>query len=63
MEAVRIEGHELRVSASIGISVFPDTGTDGGTLFKNADIALYRAKNEGRSRPCCIEVAGVDSPQ
>ena len=49
VEAVRIEGHELRVSASIGIAVFPDSGTDGGTLFKNADIALYRAKNEGRS--------------
>ena len=48
-EAVLIEGHELRVSASIGIAVFPDTGTDNGTLFKNADIALYRAKNEGRS--------------
>jgi diguanylate cyclase (GGDEF)-like protein len=49
VDAVKIDGHELRISASIGIAAYPDTGIDGGTLFKNADIALYRAKNEGRS--------------
>jgi diguanylate cyclase (GGDEF)-like protein len=49
LDSVRIDGHELRISASIGIAAYPDTGLDGGTLFKNADIALYRAKNEGRS--------------
>jgi diguanylate cyclase (GGDEF)-like protein len=44
-----IDGHEIRVSASIGVSVFPHDGVDYHVLFKNADIALYRAKNEGRA--------------
>jgi diguanylate cyclase (GGDEF)-like protein len=44
-----VEGHEIRISASIGVSVFPRDGVDYHVLFKNADIALYRAKNEGRS--------------
>jgi diguanylate cyclase (GGDEF)-like protein len=44
-----IDGHEMRVSASIGVSVFPRDGVDYHVLFKNADIALYRAKNEGRA--------------
>lgn len=39
-----VEGHELLISASIGISVYPDDGEDAETLIKNADIAMYRAK-------------------
>lgn len=39
-----VEGHELQISASIGISVYPDDGDDAETLIKNADIAMYRAK-------------------
>jgi diguanylate cyclase (GGDEF)-like protein/PAS domain S-box-containing protein len=39
---------ELFISASIGISVFPRHGEDGESLVKNADIAMYRAKQEGR---------------
>lgn len=39
-----IEGQEIHVTASIGISVYPD---DGRTLLRNADIALYRAKGKG----------------
>ena len=41
---VMVEGHELQISASIGISVYPDDGDDAETLIKNADIAMYRAK-------------------
>ncbi|MDD5384917.1 MAG: EAL domain-containing protein [Gallionella sp.] len=41
---VMVEGHELQISASIGISVYPDNGDDAETLIKNADIAMYRAK-------------------
>ncbi len=48
-DSVIIEDHELRVSASIGISVFPRDGLDHHILFKKADIALYRAKAEGRA--------------
>ncbi|HEY0721552.1 MAG TPA: EAL domain-containing protein, partial [Gammaproteobacteria bacterium] len=44
-----IEGHELVVSPSIGISLFPDHGSDGVTLMKNADAAMYSAKESGRN--------------
>jgi diguanylate cyclase (GGDEF)-like protein len=43
-----VEGHRVVVSASIGISVAPADGTDPDQLLKNADMALYRAKADGR---------------
>jgi diguanylate cyclase (GGDEF)-like protein/PAS domain S-box-containing protein len=43
-----IRGQECQLSASIGIATFPDDGSDGQTLMKNADIAMYRAKNKGK---------------
>ncbi len=39
-----IDGHKLSASASIGISIYPEDGTDTETLLANADLALYRAK-------------------
>ena len=39
-----------RVSASIGISVYPNDGTDADTLLKHADVAMYAAKSEGKGR-------------
>ncbi|MEH7222378.1 EAL domain-containing protein [Bacillus sp. JJ1566] len=44
-----LEQKEFFISASIGISIFPTDGQDGDTLIKNADTALYRAKELGRS--------------
>ncbi|MDQ3026285.1 MAG: EAL domain-containing protein [Pseudomonadota bacterium] len=44
-----LRSQEYAVTASIGISVFPDDGRDEQTLKKNADIAMYRAKEEGRN--------------
>ncbi|MCR4303548.1 MAG: EAL domain-containing protein [Gallionella sp.] len=44
-----VEGHELYLSASIGISVFPVDGQNGATLVRNADMAMYRAKEQGRN--------------
>ncbi len=44
-----IHGQECQLSASIGISTFPDDGRDAQTLMKNADIAMYRAKNKGKN--------------
>ncbi|KAB2926187.1 MAG: EAL domain-containing protein, partial [Dechloromonas sp.] len=42
-----VDGHELRVGASIGISTYPQDGQDIGTLLKNADTAMYQAKAAG----------------
>lgn len=44
-----IEEHELFVSVSIGITLYPDDGHQASTLIKNADIALTRAKSAGRN--------------
>jgi len=44
-----LKGHEVFVTCSIGISIFPNDGNDITTLLKNADSALYRAKDEGRN--------------
>jgi len=45
-EPFLIEGHDLRVGASIGISVYPQDGQDAETLLRLADIAMYRAKQD-----------------
>lgn len=44
-----VSGMELHVTASVGISVFPDDGQDSETLLRNADNAMYRAKEAGRN--------------
>ncbi len=44
-----VEGREMHVSASIGISISPDDGEDGATLLRNADAAMYQAKSRGRN--------------
>ncbi|MEG2031337.1 MAG: diguanylate cyclase, partial [Janthinobacterium sp.] len=46
VEPFLIEGHDLRVGASIGISVYPQDGQDAETLLRLADIAMYRAKQD-----------------
>ena len=46
-QPVMIEGHEVRASASIGISMFPQDGDSSEVLLQNADTALYRAKATG----------------
>ena len=44
-----VQGHVLNVTGSIGISLFPDHGADSATLLKNADLAMYCAKENGRN--------------
>ena len=43
-----IDAHELHVSTSIGVSLYPTDGIDADTLLKNADTAMYQAKQNGR---------------
>ncbi|MEO6327200.1 MAG: EAL domain-containing protein [Thermoanaerobaculia bacterium] len=47
-EPLVVDGRELFVAFSMGISIFPEDGADAETLVKNADIAMYRAKKLGR---------------
>lgn len=44
-----VEGHTLYVSASIGISMYPQDGADTATLLRNADAAMYSAKERGKN--------------
>ena len=46
--AYAFDGHMLNVGASVGVAISPNDGTEPDILFKNADLALYRAKAEGR---------------
>lgn len=48
---MRIDNHMLRLTASVGVSVYPDDGTDTDMLIGCADAAMYRAKNESPRRP------------
>ena len=48
-QSCRVGDHELTTSTSIGIAVFPEDGTDRDTLLKNADMAMYNAKQSGRN--------------
>jgi diguanylate cyclase (GGDEF)-like protein/PAS domain S-box-containing protein len=43
-----IDQHDLHITTSIGMSVYPDDGMDAETLIKNADTAMYQAKEDGR---------------
>jgi diguanylate cyclase (GGDEF)-like protein/PAS domain S-box-containing protein len=47
-EVHSIDQHTLRVTTSVGVSVYPDDGLDAETLIKNADTAMYAAKEGGR---------------
>jgi len=44
-----VQGHPLNIGCSLGISIFPEHGTDAETLIKNADTAMYSAKENGRN--------------
>ena len=48
-QPLSLKGQECRVSASVGICIFPDNAGDEASLMKGADIAMYEAKREGRN--------------
>ena len=45
-----IDENKLNISSSIGICMYPSGGTDPETLIRNADIAMYRAKEAGKNK-------------
>ncbi|MBL8240735.1 MAG: diguanylate cyclase [Bryobacterales bacterium] len=45
-----VDGNELYITASVGISVYPQDGRDGAELLRNADAAMYEAKRQGKNR-------------
>ncbi len=47
-----LEQHEIYVTTSIGITIYPDDGNDAKTLLRNVDVAMYRAKEAGRNTYC-----------
>lgn len=56
-----IQGHEVNIGVSIGVSLFPDNGKNFDELTKNADAAMYKAKESGRNQFCYFteELQGV----
>ena len=49
-EPLQLQAHEISVSASVGIALYPGDGADGERLLKSSDAAMYRAKELGRNR-------------
>lgn len=49
-EPLRVGPHELRVTPSIGLALYPEHGRDAITLMRHADLAMYQAKHAGRNR-------------
>ncbi|TCT20193.1 PAS domain S-box-containing protein/diguanylate cyclase (GGDEF)-like protein [Thiobaca trueperi] len=45
----QVKGHELFITASMGVSVYPQDGTEIDTLIRHADVAMYQTKNSGRN--------------
>ena len=56
MEPFSIDGSEIQITTSIGISLYPEDGCDPPTLLKNADTAMYRAKAQGKNKYCFYNV-------
>jgi diguanylate cyclase (GGDEF)-like protein len=54
-EPVQINGHSLAIGVSIGVAMIPQDGDDSDTIIRKADLALYRAKAEGRGRDCFFD--------
>ncbi len=48
-EPIEVDGHDLNPTASLGISLFPDDASDTDQLLRNADAAMYQAKQQGRN--------------
>lgn len=59
-EPFSLGGKQLAITTSIGVAVFPEDGRDAETLIKNADMAMYRAKERGRNRFCLFDEPPIE---
>ncbi len=50
LKPIEIEGHSLNITVSMGVAIYPRDGKDITTLLKNADIAMYSSKEDGKNR-------------
>jgi diguanylate cyclase (GGDEF)-like protein/PAS domain S-box-containing protein len=57
---LEISGHDISITVSIGVSIFPDDGADTDELLKNADIAMYKAKEAGKNN-CQFYTRGMNA--
>ncbi len=57
-EPFLVGDHELRISASIGVAIFPDDAADADSLLRCADLAMYQAKYDGRNTFKCFTAGG-----
>ncbi len=59
-EVYRIDGHNLSITQTLGISIYPQDGPDADTLLRNADSAMYHAKESGKNRFLFFNAAGPE---
>ena len=57
-EVYRIDGHSVSITQTLGISIYPQDGPDADTLLRNADAAMYHAKESGKNRFLFFNAAG-----
>jgi diguanylate cyclase (GGDEF)-like protein len=57
-EVYRIDGHDVSITQTLGISIYPQDGPDADTLLRNADSAMYHAKESGKNRFLFFNAAG-----
>jgi diguanylate cyclase (GGDEF)-like protein/PAS domain S-box-containing protein len=57
----RVDAYELFITASLGVSFYPQDGRDAATLLRNADSAMYTAKNSGKNDLRCFSAGGIDA--
>jgi diguanylate cyclase (GGDEF)-like protein/PAS domain S-box-containing protein len=55
----RVDAYELFITASLGVSFYPQDGRDAATLLRNADSAMYTAKNNGKNDYRCFSAEGI----
>ncbi len=58
----KLKGHDVQVRASVGISIYPDDGATPEELLQCADVAMYRAKEQGRNRYCFYDALQTGDP-